>query len=150
MLIFCYAYLFNAHFAVVLCIPVVCICSRCTLPYCLLQCTNRTYGPLLTAVYAGITLFRRSELETACEGFSNIIGTLPGYTVYKGTLPCGAEIAVVSTTVAYAGGWSAIAEAHYMNKVCRWFFCSISFPNFRYWVLSMVTLCISRLEPCRR
>jgi len=117
MLIFCYAYLFNAHFAVVLCIPVVCICSRCTLPYCLLQCTNRTYGPLLTAVYAGITLFRRSELETACEGFSNIIGTLPGYTVYKGTLPCGAEIAVVSTTVAYAGGWSAIAEAHYMNKV---------------------------------
>jgi hypothetical protein len=37
--------------------------------------------------------------------------------MYKGTLPCGAEIAVVSTTVAYAGGWSAIAEAHYMNKV---------------------------------
>jgi len=65
----------------------------------------------------GITLFRRSELETACEGFSNIIGTLPGFTLYKGTLSCGAEIAVVSTTVAYAGSWSAIAETCYMNKV---------------------------------
>jgi hypothetical protein len=64
-----------------------------------------------------MTIFRRSELESACEGFSNIIGTLPGFTLYKGTLPCGAEIAVVSTTVAYAGGWSDIAEAHYMNKV---------------------------------
>lgn len=100
-----------------LCIPVVCICFRCTLQYCLLQCTNRTCVPLLTPVYAGITLFRRSELETACEGFSNIIGTLPGFTLFKGTLPCGAEIAVASTSVAYAGGWSAIDEAHYMNKV---------------------------------
>ncbi|CAN6354849.1 unnamed protein product [Urochloa humidicola] len=72
---------------------------------------------LQTAAMEGITIFRRSELETACEGFSNIIGTLPGFTLYKGTLPCGAEIAVVSTTVAYAGGWSAIAQAHYMNKV---------------------------------
>ncbi|KAJ1263308.1 hypothetical protein BS78_09G173600 [Paspalum vaginatum] len=65
----------------------------------------------------GITSFRRSELEKACEGFSNIIGMLPGFTLYKGTLPCGAEIAVVSTTVAYAGGWSNIAEEHFMNKI---------------------------------
>nr|CAB3464964.1 unnamed protein product [Digitaria exilis] len=72
---------------------------------------------LQTTAMKGITLFRRSELETACEGFSNIIGTQPGFTLYKGTLPCGAEIAVVSTAVAYAGGWSDIAEAHYMNKV---------------------------------
>lgn len=72
---------------------------------------------LQTTAMEGITIFRRSELETACEGFSNIIGTLPGFTLYKGTLPCGAEIAVVSTMVAYAGGWSAIAEAHFMNKV---------------------------------
>ncbi|WVZ98917.1 hypothetical protein U9M48_044287 [Paspalum notatum var. saurae] len=65
----------------------------------------------------GITSFRRSELEKACEGFSNIIGMLPGFTLYKGTLPCGAEIAVVSTTVAYAGGWSDIAEEHFMDKI---------------------------------
>ncbi|CAN6327903.1 unnamed protein product [Urochloa humidicola] len=72
---------------------------------------------LQTGDMEGITIFRRSELETACEGFSNIIGTLPGFTLYKGTLPCGAEIAVVSTTVAYAGGWSATAQSQYMNKV---------------------------------
>ncbi|CAL4894032.1 unnamed protein product [Urochloa decumbens] len=79
--------------------------------------TTTSSRQLQTAAMEGITIFRRSELETACEGFSNIIGTLPGFTLYKGTLPCGAEIAVVSTTVAYAGGWSAIAQAHYMNKV---------------------------------
>ncbi|GJM88859.1 hypothetical protein PR202_ga05432 [Eleusine coracana subsp. coracana] len=58
-----------------------------------------------------------SQLEKACEGFCNIIGSLPGCTLYKGTLPCGAEIAVVSTSVAYAGGWSPTAEAHFKNKV---------------------------------
>ncbi|PUZ65568.1 hypothetical protein GQ55_3G234600 [Panicum hallii var. hallii] len=76
-----------------------------------------TSTQLQTTAMEGITLFRRSELEAACEGFSNIIGTLPGFTLYKGTLPCGAEIAVVSTTVAYAGGWSTVAETHYMDKV---------------------------------
>jgi len=76
-----------------------------------------TSRQLQTTAMEGITLFRRSELEAACEGFSNIIGTLPGFTLYKGTLPCGAEIAVVSTTVACAGGWSTIAETHYMDKV---------------------------------
>ncbi|XP_024315666.1 protein MALE DISCOVERER 2 isoform X1 [Brachypodium distachyon] len=65
----------------------------------------------------GITSFRRSELETACEGFSNVIGTLPGCTLYKGTLPCGAEIAVVSTLIKYSYRWSPIAEAEFKNKV---------------------------------
>uniref|UniRef100_A0A0A9EM81 Protein kinase domain-containing protein n=1 Tax=Arundo donax TaxID=35708 RepID=A0A0A9EM81_ARUDO len=72
---------------------------------------------LQTTCMEGITVFRLSELEKACEGFNNIIGTLPGITLYKGTLPCGAEIAVVSSSVAYAGGWSTIAEEHYKSKV---------------------------------
>ncbi|KAM0888191.1 hypothetical protein ACQ4PT_028528 [Festuca glaucescens] len=67
--------------------------------------------------FSGITSFRRSELETACEDFSNVIGTLPGCTLYKGTLPCGAEIAVVSTLIKYAYGWSPLAEAQFRNKV---------------------------------
>lgn len=70
-----------------------------------------------TTIVGGITSFRRSELETACEDFSNVIGTLPGCTLYKGTLPCGAEIAVVSTLIKYAYGWSPIAEAQFRNKV---------------------------------
>ncbi|GJN14684.1 hypothetical protein PR202_gb01539 [Eleusine coracana subsp. coracana] len=72
---------------------------------------------LQTTATEGITLFRLSQLEKACEGFCNIIGSLPGCTLYKGTLPCGAEIAVVSTSVAYAGGWSPTTEAHFKNKV---------------------------------
>ncbi|KAI4963082.1 hypothetical protein ZWY2020_019733 [Hordeum vulgare] len=71
---------------------------------------------LQTTIMGGIASFRRSELETACEDFSNVIGTLPGCTLYKGTLPCGAEIAVVSTLIKHAYGWSAIAEAQFKNK----------------------------------
>uniref|UniRef100_A0A0E0L3P0 Protein kinase domain-containing protein n=1 Tax=Oryza punctata TaxID=4537 RepID=A0A0E0L3P0_ORYPU len=73
-------------------------------------------GQLHTASLGGITKFKRSELETACEGFSNIIDTLPGVTLYKGTLPCGAEIAAVSTLVTYACGWTTIAEAQFKDK----------------------------------
>ncbi|KAG8085898.1 hypothetical protein GUJ93_ZPchr0010g10926 [Zizania palustris] len=70
-----------------------------------------------TATLGGITSFRRSELETACECFSNIIDTLSGFILYKGTLPYGAEITVVSTLVNYACGWTTIAEAQFKNKV---------------------------------
>ncbi|EEC79385.1 hypothetical protein OsI_20299 [Oryza sativa Indica Group] len=74
-------------------------------------------GQLHTATLGGITKFKRSELETACEGFSNIIDTLPRFTLYKGTLPCGAEIAAVSTLVTYASGWTTVAEAQFKDKV---------------------------------
>jgi serine/threonine protein kinase len=72
---------------------------------------------LRTAILAGINSFRRSELEKACEGFSNVIGTLPGLKLFKGTLPCGAEIAVASTLINYASGWSPMAEAQFKNTV---------------------------------
>uniref|UniRef100_A0A0E0HFU9 Protein kinase domain-containing protein n=1 Tax=Oryza nivara TaxID=4536 RepID=A0A0E0HFU9_ORYNI len=74
-------------------------------------------GQLHTATLGGITKFKRSELETSCEGFSNIIDTLPRFTLYKGTLPCGAEIAAVSTLVTYASGWTTVAEAQFKDKV---------------------------------
>uniref|UniRef100_A0A0D9WHK3 Protein kinase domain-containing protein n=1 Tax=Leersia perrieri TaxID=77586 RepID=A0A0D9WHK3_9ORYZ len=74
-------------------------------------------GQLQTATLGGLTSFRRLELETACEDFSNIIDALHSFTLYKGTLPCGAEIAVVSTLVTYACGWTTIAEAQFKNKV---------------------------------
>lgn len=103
---------------------VVALSVLCFFNYC--RQKNSTVVPLSAIISSrrlqtnameGITIFRWSELEKACEGFSNVIGTLPGFTLYKGTLPCGAEIAVVSTTVAYVGGWSTIAQAHFMNKV---------------------------------
>ncbi|KAL5202688.1 hypothetical protein ABZP36_013640 [Zizania latifolia] len=74
-------------------------------------------GQLQATSLGGITSFRRLELETACEGFSNIIDTLPGFILYKGTLSCGVEIAVVSTLVTFTCGWTTIAEAQFKNKV---------------------------------
>ena len=60
---------------------------------------------------------KRSELELACEDFSNIIGSLSDYMVYKGTLSSGVEIAVVSTTKNSAKEWSKHRETQFRKKV---------------------------------
>jgi hypothetical protein len=60
---------------------------------------------------------QRSELERACEDFSNIVATYPHYTVYKGTLSFGVEIAVVSTTITSRKEWSEHSEACFRKKV---------------------------------
>ena len=62
---------------------------------------------------------RRSELEVACEDFSNIIGSFSKSTVYKGTLSSGVEIAVTSTAVTSLKEWSKDLEACFRNKVFK-------------------------------
>ncbi|KAK2995989.1 hypothetical protein RJ640_017353 [Escallonia rubra] len=59
----------------------------------------------------------RTELETACEDFSNIIETQDGFTVYKGTLSSGVEIAVLSTTISSLKDWSRRSEMAYRKKI---------------------------------
>ncbi|KAG8039366.1 hypothetical protein GUJ93_ZPchr0033g26866 [Zizania palustris] len=93
------------------------LCYRRRKTSTVLPFSPTTSGQLQATSQRDITSFRRSELEIACEGFSNIIDTLPGFILYKGTLPCGAEIAVVSTLVTYACGWTTISEAQFKNKV---------------------------------
>jgi hypothetical protein len=66
---------------------------------------------------AGVPSLKRSELELACEDFSNIIGSLSDYMVYKGTLSSGVEIAVVSTTKKFAKEWSKHCETQFRKKV---------------------------------
>ena len=66
---------------------------------------------------AGVPSLKRSELELACEEFSNIIGSLSDYMVYKGTLSSGVEIAVVSTTKNSAKEWSKRCETQFRKKV---------------------------------
>jgi len=61
---------------------------------------------------------KRGEIEAACEYFSNIIGSLPDGTVYKGTLSSGVEIAVASSAVNTTQKWSKSMEAQFRNKVC--------------------------------
>lgn len=74
-------------------------------------------GQLQKAFITGVPKLNRPELETACEDFSNIIDTHDTYTVYKGTLSSGVEIAVASTAVASAKDWSKSSELIYRKKI---------------------------------
>ncbi|CAA7032321.1 unnamed protein product [Microthlaspi erraticum] len=63
---------------------------------------------------ANVPRLQLSELQAACEDFSNIIGSFSDGTIYKGTLSTGAEIAVASIA---AAGWSAAMETQLLQKV---------------------------------
>jgi hypothetical protein len=73
----------------------------------------------LRCALAGVPSLKRSELQLACEDFSNVIGALSDYMVYKGTLSSGVEIAVVSTTKTSAKEWSKHRETQFRKKVVR-------------------------------
>lgn len=66
---------------------------------------------------SGVPKLKRSELEAACEDFSNVIGTLPIGTVYKGTLSSGVEIAVASASATSSKDWSKTSEVQFRKKV---------------------------------
>uniref|UniRef100_A0A7N0T4E0 Protein kinase domain-containing protein n=1 Tax=Kalanchoe fedtschenkoi TaxID=63787 RepID=A0A7N0T4E0_KALFE len=74
-------------------------------------------GQLQKAFVTGVPKLNRSELETACEDFSNIIDNLEGCTVYKGTLSSGVEIAVISASVASVKEWTKRSETLFRKKV---------------------------------
>lgn len=74
-------------------------------------------GQLQKAFVTGVPNLRRAEIEAACEGFSNIIGSIPEGTVYKGTLSSGVEIAVVTTAVTSSKNWPKTMEAHFRRKI---------------------------------
>ncbi|KAJ4767140.1 Protein kinase family protein [Rhynchospora pubera] len=74
-------------------------------------------GHLKNAFVTGVPSLNRSELQAACEDFSNILGTLPGRVLYKGTLSNGSEITVVSTMETAAAEWSGQLQSHFRNKI---------------------------------
>uniref|UniRef100_A0A2N9IXB0 Protein kinase domain-containing protein n=1 Tax=Fagus sylvatica TaxID=28930 RepID=A0A2N9IXB0_FAGSY len=74
-------------------------------------------GQLQKAFVTGVPKLKRSELETACEDFSNVIGSSPIGTVYKGTLSSGVEIAVASVAVTSAKDWSKGLETQFRKKI---------------------------------
>lgn len=74
-------------------------------------------GQLQKAFVTGVPALKRSELEVACEDFSNIIGSLSDYMMYKGTLSSGVEIAVISTTKKSAKEWSKNCETQFRKKI---------------------------------
>ncbi|KAL5171010.1 Inactive receptor-like serine/threonine-protein kinase [Glycine soja] len=74
-------------------------------------------GQLQKAFVTGVPKLKRSELEAACEDFSNVIGTSSIGTVYKGTLSSGVEIAVASVAATSSKDWSKTLEAQFRNKI---------------------------------
>ncbi|XVF24170.1 hypothetical protein REPUB_Repub13aG0104300 [Reevesia pubescens] len=74
-------------------------------------------GQLQKAFVTGVPKLKRSELEAACEDFSNVIGSSTIGTVYKGTLSNGVEIAVVSVPVKSAKEWSKNLETQFRKKI---------------------------------
>ncbi|KAI6705403.1 hypothetical protein NL676_008365 [Syzygium grande] len=74
-------------------------------------------GQLQKAFITGVPKLNRSELEAACEDFSNIVSTVNGCTVYKGTLSSGVEIAVTSSTAISSKDWSTSVEKAYRKRI---------------------------------
>ncbi|KAJ7964233.1 Protein MALE DISCOVERER 2 [Quillaja saponaria] len=74
-------------------------------------------GQLQNAFVTGVPSLKRSELEAACEDFSNIIGSFSDVTVYKGTLSSGVEIAVSCTVVTSSKNWSETMESQFRKKI---------------------------------
>ncbi|KAI3719071.1 hypothetical protein L6452_19961 [Arctium lappa] len=72
---------------------------------------------LQKAFVTGIPKLDRAELQTACEDFSNIIETMKGCTLYKGTLSNGVEICVASTSITALKNWSKHAEKEFHKKI---------------------------------
>ncbi|KAM0868206.1 hypothetical protein ACQ4PT_041507 [Festuca glaucescens] len=74
-------------------------------------------GQLQKAFVTGVPALKRSELESASEDFSNIIGSTSSCMMYKGTLSSGVEIAVASSLIASAKDWSKEWESQYRKKI---------------------------------
>ncbi|KAF7013822.1 hypothetical protein CFC21_027873 [Triticum aestivum] len=74
-------------------------------------------GQLQRAFVTGVPSLKRSELEAACEDFSNIIGSTANCMLYKGTLSSGVEIAVVSSLISSKNDWPKECESQYRKKI---------------------------------
>ncbi|KAF2296293.1 hypothetical protein GH714_037275 [Hevea brasiliensis] len=74
-------------------------------------------GQLQKAFITGVPKLKRSELEAGCEDFSNVIGSSPIGTLYKGTLSSGVEIAVASVAVTSSKDWPKHLEGQFRKKI---------------------------------
>ncbi|CAN0841332.1 Probable LRR receptor-like serine/threonine-protein kinase At1g63430 [Linum grandiflorum] len=69
-----------------------------------------------TDMLKDVAKFNRQELETACEDFSNIIGSSPDSLVYKGIMKGGPEIAVISLCIKEEL-WTGYLELYFQREV---------------------------------
>ncbi|KAJ4903960.1 Inactive receptor-like serine/threonine-protein kinase [Raphanus sativus] len=74
-------------------------------------------GQLQKVFVTGIPTLKRSEIEAACEDFSNVIGSCPIGKLFKGTLSSGVEIAVASINTTCAKDWKDNTEIQFRKKI---------------------------------
>nr|AMM43034.1 LRR-RLK [Vernicia montana] len=74
-------------------------------------------GQLQKAFVTGVPKLKRSELEAGCEDFSNVIGSSPIGTLYKGTLSSGVEIAVAKVAITSSKDWPKNLEVQFRKKI---------------------------------
>ncbi|CAI9091762.1 OLC1v1026871C1 [Oldenlandia corymbosa var. corymbosa] len=74
-------------------------------------------GQLQKAFVTGVPKLNRLELVTACEDFSNVIGTTASGTLYKGTLSSGVEIAALAFSMESPKDWSRTNEILFRKKI---------------------------------
>ncbi|KAH0906756.1 hypothetical protein HID58_038583, partial [Brassica napus] len=81
--------------------------------------SGQLQNPLITGNHTlfNVPRMQLSELQAACEDFSNIIGSFSDGTIYKGTLSTGAEIAVVSIAAGSRANWSTDMETQLLQKI---------------------------------
>ncbi|CAM0950526.1 unnamed protein product [Alopecurus aequalis] len=101
-------------------------------------------GQLSKAFVTGVPSLGRTELEAACENFSNVIGTESECALYKGTLSSGVEIAVASSPVKSAEEWSARSEEQFRNKISM--LSKVNHKNF----MNLLGYCACDDEPFTR
>ncbi|KAJ7531992.1 hypothetical protein O6H91_14G067700 [Diphasiastrum complanatum] len=70
----------------------------------------------LQKTFVTVSAFRRAELQSACEDFSNIIETSPDSVVFKGTLSNGTEVAVSSLKIPHTL-WTSNSELFFQQKI---------------------------------
>ncbi|XP_042027348.1 LOW QUALITY PROTEIN: probable inactive receptor-like protein kinase At3g56050 [Salvia splendens] len=68
-------------------------------------------------IIQGVRKLKRSELEAACEDFTNVIGSASNCTLYKGTLLRGVEIAVTSVAMSSEKDWSSNLESQFRKRI---------------------------------
>ncbi|KAJ6429293.1 hypothetical protein OIU84_020846 [Salix udensis] len=82
--------------------------------------TTGLSGQLQKAFVTGVPKLKRSEIEVGCEDFSNVIGSSPIGTLYKGTLSSGVEIAVLAVApvaITSAKDWSKDLQVQFRQKI---------------------------------
>ncbi|KAJ6831117.1 inactive receptor-like serine/threonine-protein kinase [Iris pallida] len=98
---------------------------------------------LQKAFVTGVPSLRRTELQAACEDFSNLVGTSSDCTLYKGTLSSGTEIAVTSSMTTSSKDWSDQSETHFRKKITL--MSKVNHKNF----MNLIGYCVDE-EPFTR